>query len=123
VAFFENEIEVGKTPGSIRWGLLVGALAFGSDMGTSYVLRTHACSANVSFDLRLTSIIAFLMALSGLFAGIIQFRRLPHDAQEDGGEPQDRAHFQSLLGLALSAAFMVGIIALAIPGWYLKPCQ
>jgi hypothetical protein len=123
VAFIETKIETGKTPGSIRWSLLAGALAFGSTLGVSYVLRLRACSQDAAYELRLVSIVAFLVAATGLIGGIVQFVRLPHDAEEKGGHPHDRAHFESLLGLALSTAFMVGIIALAVPGWLLQPCQ
>ncbi|HEY1481133.1 MAG TPA: hypothetical protein VGF19_00310 [Candidatus Acidoferrum sp.] len=123
MAFIETEIESGKTPGSIRWSLLAGAVAFALDLSVSYVLRLRACSLQSSFELRLVSVIAFLIAASGLAGGIVQFLRLPHDAEEKGGDPHDRAHFESLLGLALSVSFMVGIVALAIPGWLLRPCQ
>lgn len=123
MAFIETEIESGKTPGSIRWSLLAGAVAFALDLSVSYVLRLRACSLQSSFELRLVSVIAFLIAASGLAGGIVQFLRLPHDAEEKGGDPHDRAHFESLLGLALSVSFMEGIVALAIPGWLLRPCQ
>jgi hypothetical protein len=123
MAFIETEIESGKTPGSIRWSLLAGAVAFALDLSVSYVLRLRACSLQSSFELRLVSVIAFLIAASGLAGGIVQFLRLPHDAEEKGGDPHDRAHFESLLGLALSVSFMLGIVALAIPGWLLRPCQ
>ena len=123
MSFFENKIESGKTPVSIRWSLIIGAVAFGSNLGTTYVLRMHSCSHALPYELRIVPVVAFLFALSGLFVGMVQFKRLPHDAEEKGGEPHDRAHFEALLGLALSAAFIVGIIALAIPGWMLGPCQ
>jgi hypothetical protein len=123
VAFFEREIDRGKTPGSIQWSLGIGAIAFASDLGITYVLHIHSCSSRLPFELRTVPVCACLLALSGLVAGIIQIQRLPHEAEEEGGEPHDRAHFQALLGLALSAAFTVGIIALAIPGWLLPPCQ
>ncbi len=123
MTFIETKIESGKTPGSIRWSLMAGALAFGSDLLVSYILRLRACSVDAPSELRVASMIAFVVAASGFAAGIVQFLRLPHDAEEKGGEPHDRAHFESLLGLALSVAFMVGIVALAIPGWLLRPCQ
>ena len=123
MGFMETKIESGTTPGSIRWSMLAGALSFGADLIVSYVLRLRACSVDAPYELRIVSVIAFLVAASGFAGGIHQFLRLPHDAEEDGGDPHDRAHFESLLGLALSVAFMVGIIALAIPGWLLRPCQ
>jgi hypothetical protein len=123
VAFIDTKIETRKTPGSIRWSLLAGALAFGATLGVSYVLRLRACSQGTVYELRSVSALAFLIAATGLVSGTVQFLRLPHDAEEKGGEPHDRAHFESLLGLALSIAFMVGIVALAVPGWLLQPCQ
>jgi hypothetical protein len=123
MAFIDTKIDSGRTPGSIRWSLLAGALAFGLDLSASYVLRLHACSVEAPFELRLVSVIAFFIAASGLTGGIIQFLKLPHDAEEKGGDPHDRAHFESLLGLALSVSFMAGIVALAIPSWLLRPCQ
>jgi hypothetical protein len=123
VAFFQDKIEGGKTPGSIQWSLGTGPVAFGVDLGATYVFRMHACSSSFPVELRIVPVCACLLALSGLLAGLIQFRRLPHDAEEKGGQPHDRAHFQSLLGVALSGAFAVGIVALAMPGWLLQPCQ
>jgi hypothetical protein len=123
MAFIDTKIDLGKTPGSIRWSLLAGALAFGFDLSVSYVLRLRACSVEAPSELRLVSVVAFVIAASGLAGGIIQFVKLPHDAEEKGGDPHDRAHFESLLGLALSVSFMAGIVALAIPSWLLRPCQ
>ena len=123
MAFIETKIESGTTPGSIRWSLIAGAMAFGANLGINYVLRMRTCSRVNSFELRLISLFALMVALSGLVSGIVQFVRLPHDAEEKGGDPHDRAHFESLLGLALSLAFMVGILALGIPVWLLKPCE
>jgi len=116
-------VQSGQTPWSILWSLTAGFLAWGANLGFSYVLAQHACSTGHHYVLSITNWSCFFVALTGVFAGWNAARKLPHDKQEQGRRPHDRAHFQSLLGMILSAAISVVIVAGAVPPWILRPCD
>ena len=116
-------IVAGHTPGALRWSLVAGFLAFAIDLGVSYPLRGHACSAAATYQLHLVTILCFAIALSGFLSGWSAIRRLPHDRDEQGPEPHNRAYFQALLGIILSLGFSLVVLANAIPRWMLDPCH
>ena len=119
----DRAIPHGKTPTRLRWSLAAGFIAFGLDLGVSYTLRQHACTASQRFELHLVSLCCIVLTLSGFALGWIDFHNLPHDSEEEGGEPHDRAHFEALLGMGFSLAFALVIIALAVPRWLLTVCE
>ncbi len=123
VARFEQQIDAGKTSWGIWWGLIAGFLAWGIDLGVSYTLEQHSCSTGHHYVLHAISVVCFLIALSGFFVGLAEFRRFPADTSEEGGSRFDRAHFQALLGIAFSLSFTLVIIAGAVPRWILSPCE
>lgn len=115
--------ETGKTPWGIWWSLAAGFVAWGIDLGLSYMLEQHSCSTGHFYVLHTISFVSFALAISGFAAGFIEKRRFPHDSKEEGGSSLDRAHFQALIGMIFSLSFAVVIIAGAIPRWILSPCQ
>jgi hypothetical protein len=119
----ELTIHTGETPSPLRWSLLSGFFAFALDFGIGYVLRLHSCSVDRALWLRLLTIVCLAIALSGLVIGQRFLRRLPRHANEEGGEPYDRAHFQALLGMAFSIGFAIAILAVSMPRWILRPCD
>jgi hypothetical protein len=123
MADFEQHIRSGKTPWGIWWSLIAGFLAWGLDLGLSYILEQHSCSTGHHYVLHLISIVCFAIALSGGAFGLLEFRQFPKDTAEEGGSHFDRAHFQALMGIGFSAAFAVLIIAGSVPRWILSPCS
>jgi hypothetical protein len=119
----EQLIKNGVTPTRLRWSLAAGFTAFGLDLGVSYVLRQHVCTSSQKFELHLVTFVCLAMALLGFVLGWFDFYTLPHDSEEEGGEPHDRAHFEALLGMGFSLGFALGIIALAVPRWILTVCE
>jgi hypothetical protein len=119
----EPSIQSGVTPVRLRWSLAAGFTAFGLDFAVSYVLRQHVCSSSEKFELHLVTFVCLAIALLGFALGWIGYHNLPHDAEEEGGEPHDRAHFEALLGMGFSLAFALGILALAVPRWILTVCD
>jgi hypothetical protein len=118
-----QSIQSGVTPTRLRWSLAAGFTAFGLDLGASYVLRQHVCTSSQKLELHLVTFVCLAMALLGFALGWIDFHNLPHDAEEEGGEPYDRAHFEALLGMGFSLGFALGIIAMAVPRWILTVCE
>jgi len=123
MAEFKQHIDAGKTSWGIWWGLIAGFLAWGLDLGASYVLDQHSCSTGHHYVLHLISIACLVLALSGFFAGFAELRRFPADTSEEGGSRLDRAHFQALLGIVFSLSFTLVVLAGAVPRWILSPCE
>jgi hypothetical protein len=111
-----------KSPFPQFYSLLIGPLAWASDLGLSYATVYHACSTGHHYVLHVISIIAFLFALTGAFVGWQEFQAV-RDANDEGGSPLDRAHFLALLGIAASLGFALVIIATAVPKFVFSPCQ
>jgi hypothetical protein len=122
MAVFAENIASGHTPFSLRWSLAAGFVGFGLDLSASYLLQHHACTANPT-EMHVVTWISLIIALSGFALGWVQHRRLPHQSNEEGPKPHDRAHFQALLGMSLSLAFAVAILAIGVPRWILSACD
>ena len=123
MAGLEQAVRQGRTPVALWWSLWAGFIAFGLDLGFSYVLAQHTCSASYFTGLHIVSLISFLVALSGFACGLLDYRRIPAEAKNNGSRPIDRAHFQAVLGMAFSLSFAVAIIAEAVPRWIFSPCN
>jgi hypothetical protein len=119
----DQSIQSGVTPPRLRWSLAAGFAAFALDLGLSYVLRQHVCTSSQKFELHLVTFVCLAITLTGFALGWIGFHNLPHDSEEEGGEPHDRAHFEALLGMGFSLGFTLAIIALAVPRWILTVCE
>jgi uncharacterized iron-regulated membrane protein len=74
------------------------------------------------YVLQLIDVIALLIVLSGFYVALKTFRKFL-EGDPRGGKPHDRAHFHSVLGIILSAAFFVINVAVALPRWMLRPCS
>lgn len=123
VARFEQHIDAGKTSWGIWWGMIAGFLAWGIDLGLSYILEQHSCSTGHRYVLHAISLGCIVVALSGFVTGFAEFKRFPSGTKENGGSSFDRAHFQALLGIAFSLSFTLVVIAGAVPRWILSPCE
>jgi hypothetical protein len=119
----ELKVEQGHTPPLIWWCMFAGPIAWAADLGFSYVLTQHSCSTGHHYVLHVITLVCFLLALSGAFAGLYENFRTPDDAVEEGRRPRDRAYFQVLFGLIFSFAFAVAVVAASVPRWILSPCD
>jgi hypothetical protein len=119
----EQIIRGGRTPVGLWWSLVAGFVAWGADLGLSYMLEQHSCSTGHHYVLHVTSIVCLVISLTGFGTGLVEFRRFPGTTSEEGGSHFDRAHFQALLGMAFSLSFAVVIIAGWVPRCILSPCE
>lgn len=119
----EQSIQSGRTPFGLWWSLVAGFVAWGADLGLSYMLEQHSCSTGHHYVLYLIDLVCLALALSGFATGLLEFKRFPGTTSEEGGSPFDRAHFQALLGMAFSLSFAVVVIAGSVPRWVLSPCE
>jgi len=94
----------------------------GLDQGSSYAIAQHACSTSHFYLLHLITGAAFLLALTGV---LVAWRQLGpvRNGQEEGGSPVDRSWFMAWLGILMSLAFALTIVALSVPKIVLSPCD
>lgn len=111
-----------QSAGTQLYSLLIGPLAWAADEGLSYATVYHACSTGHHYVLHIISLSCMLLALSGALQGWRQFQAVS-DRSPEGGNPLDRTHFMSILGIAASIGFCVVILALAVPKFILSPCD
>ncbi|HJT71407.1 MAG TPA: hypothetical protein VJ731_14500 [Terriglobales bacterium] len=123
MADVNEEFQSGRTPASLWWSIMAGFTAWGLDLGFSYVLQRHSCTAGSNAFLHLVTWLCFAIALSGVAAGIPHYKKLNGAAHDKGRRPSDRAYFQSLLGMGFSIGFAIVILAGAMPRWILSPCN
>ena len=119
----DQQIQAGQTPLGLWWSLLAGFVAWGFDLGFSYMRERHSCSTCHPYILHVISVVCFAIALTGFGTGLVEFRRFPGTTSKEGGSHFDRAHFQALLGMAFSLSFAVVVIAGSVPRWILGPCE
>ncbi len=106
----------------LYYGMFAGPFAWAFDEGFSYMLTQHSCSTGHFYVLHTITVIAILIALSGVFVSQQQLSAAG-DGNEEGGTMRDRAFFMARLGLSLSIGFTLVVIALGVPRWVLSPCD
>lgn len=104
-------------------GILGGPVAWLVDLDVSYALASQACRSGHLGVIRLVPCLSLLVVGGAVFAAWWSTRQTSRNAQDDGGRPDDRAHFMAVSGLVLSAVFALVIIAQAIPRFILGPCD
>jgi hypothetical protein len=119
----EQTVRRGEAPAFIWWAMCAGPLAWGADLGFSYVLAQHACSTGHHYVLHVITIVCGVIALTGVAAAWSAYSAIPREASDKGQRPLDRTYFQILFGIVFSIAFTVVIIAGAVPRWILSPCD
>jgi len=121
----DRELRHGHSMWAIRWGFWIGPIAWLLDLGISYALTQHACSTGHFYVLHVLTWVFFVVALSGAAAAASTFRHpeFPHESIKEGVRPRDRAYFQAIVGIGMSLAFAVIIIAGTVPRLILSPCD
>ena len=105
------------------WSIAAGPLAWACDLAFRYSITLHVCATGHAYLWHASTLAAILLALSGTASALFEYWRIPADADESGGRPQDRGLFQLSLGLIASGAFTLAIIAAAFPSWMSSPCK
>jgi hypothetical protein len=114
-----------QTPGIIAalWaGIVLGPIAWAFDLQLSYALTYKACSTGKYFILYIVSFSTMIVALGGALISYSVLVRA-RAGEDEGGHGRDRAHFMARMGLYLSLAFVIVIIAQAVPRFMLSPCD
>jgi hypothetical protein len=122
--------ETDVTAAGVRWlsplplwtGVLAGPVVFAIDLTASYALVGWACRSRQFSVLHGITGLSVLAVIAGAW---ICWRGFQHtrDVSDDGGRPRERARFMTLLGLTVSAFFLLAILANDMPRWVLHGCR
>jgi hypothetical protein len=105
------------------WGVFSGPLAWAADEGISYAIVQHTCSTGAYFWLHVISVLAVLVAASGLVISMLEIPRIPGPHDENGSSGRDWTWWTARYGVISSLWFVVVIIAQAVPRFILSPCD
>jgi hypothetical protein len=104
-------------------GVFAAPAGFALDEVLSYAIVQHSCSTGYHWLLHLYTALGIVLSLCGFFAARWSYQRLPESATLSGGMVESRSRFMAIYGMAASIAFIVVIIALAVPKWAMSPCD
>jgi hypothetical protein len=94
-------------------GILAGPAAWATDLVASYAVVQWTCRHQRYDVLHLVTVAAVAVTLAGALAA---WRALQQSSA-------DRPRFMGVLGLSMSAFFVLVIVAEAIPRWVLNACH
>lgn len=102
-------------------GIAGGPAVWFADLQTAYLLAYYACHAHSRVPLMVETLVALGLATACV---IVAWRQMRHfsEASEEGGQPDDRARFMGIAGVALSGIALLTIVAATIPRFVLSPC-
>jgi hypothetical protein len=118
-----EEFRSGAGALALWWGVLAGPIGFALDEVLSYATVQHSCSTGSHWWLHFYTLLGIVLALSGFAAARWCYRRLPENATDTGVMVESRSRWMAIYGSAASIAFVLVIIALAIPKWAMSPCD
>jgi len=107
----------------LEWGgILTGPVAWLTQFEINYALVRQACISHSVLVLHLVSLFAFgIVGIAGLIS-VNLFRKTSQDSASREGIPT-RENFMALLGIFSASLYGLAIIAQAIPGFILDPCE
>jgi hypothetical protein len=108
---------------ALWWGILIGPLAWATDLGISYPITHSLCAFNIAWGFHAITLCTIALAVSG---GVVARRELalvPRVPGEELPRPLERSRFMAQLGIAASVLFMIVIIAESVPKLGMSPCQ
>ena len=104
-------------------GFLLAPIAFLLNLELAYALVPTACSSQNRLLVHGVHLVCLLIALTGGFFALRQWRSFGETWPGDEGGRVSRSRFMAGIGLLLSALFALVIVAQWIPSLVLSPCQ
>lgn len=118
-----DEKGIGTGAGALTYfGLFAGPVAWALDLQASYALVYPAARWGKGV-LHGATALAAALCVAGALASFVAHRRVPKGAREveENESGVARARFLSAMGIALSLAFLVLVVGMAIPKFVLDP--
>jgi hypothetical protein len=107
-----------------QWaGNLLAPIAFLMQLEVAYALVPRACRAGDILPVHLAHAGALLIALGGMAIALRQWQRWGQDWPVDGPGPETRSRFMATLAVLVSGGFVLVMLALWLPTFWLHPCQ
>ena len=112
-----KDIEIRSSSVALWTAILAGPFAFAADLQLRYALVQWACYNHSSWVLVAIAAALMLLPIGG---AIICWRYSPAPAEDRVG---GRVYFMAMGGFILNCAFILAIIANAIPSFFLRACD
>jgi hypothetical protein len=93
-------------------GIVAGPLAWAADLEIQYAILHYVCLNHAQWILWAITAAALLITA---FGALCSWRGWIDDTP--------RVRFMAMSGLLISAAFAISIVAMAIPEFFLRPCD
>jgi uncharacterized membrane protein YidH (DUF202 family) len=107
-----------------QWaGNLLAPIAFLVQLEIAYMVVPRACDTGVVFPVHLAHAGAVLIALAGTIIAWRQWQRWRPQGSTDEPGPESRSLFMAMLALLVSGAFLLVMLALWLPTFFVHPCQ
>jgi hypothetical protein len=108
---------------ALWWGILIGPLAWATDLGISYPITQSLCAFNHAWGFHVITVCTLALAVSGAVVARRELALVPRAPGEKLPRPIERSRFMALLGIALSVLFMIVILAESVAKLGVSPCQ
>ena len=108
---------------ALWWGILIGPLAWATDLGISYPIAHLLCEFNDGWGLYAITVCMLALAASGALVARHELALVPLAPGEKLPRPMERSRFMAQLGIALSVLFIIVILAEWVPKLGMSPCQ
>jgi hypothetical protein len=108
---------------ALWWGILIGPLAWATDLGISYPMTHSLCEFNNAWAFHAISVCTLALAVSGALVAHRELALVPRAPGEKLPRPIERSRFMAHLGIAVSVLFMIVILAESVAELGISPCQ
>jgi hypothetical protein len=108
---------------ALWWGILIGPLAWATDLGISYPITHSLCEFNQAWGFHAISVCTLALAASGVLVAGRELALVPRALGEKMPRPIERSRFMAHLGIALSVLCMIAILAESVAELGVNPCQ
>jgi hypothetical protein len=89
----------------------------------AYLSVSRACRQGSALPLHVESVIALLLALGGVWVGWRAWSAAGRGWDEKGADPVARTRFLAAVGTLLGVLFVLVIVAMWLPIFFLDPCE
>ena len=104
-------------------GMFLAPFAWALQLLVNYSITPTVCANGQTWLLHLVSLLAALTAVSGALLARMSWTRLTAGSTVDGDAYAVGRRFLALAGMGLSAFFVLTILAMDLPNWWLSACQ
>lgn len=104
-------------------GFFLAPFAWAAQLLVNYSLTPTACVSGETWFLHLVSLAALVTALGGSLVAWSAWTRLTSGSTVEGDARESGRRFMALVGTVQSIFFVLVILALELPTWWVDPCQ